>query len=104
MSSPTPVQKLRSGRKLICVGVGAIVIATMALPAYMMNAHPVKIGSLSTVTTSSTQEDVKALLGKPSHIDSESGNVSWRYSGFMWCIVTVVFGPDGKVTSIDHDH
>ncbi|MFO1044289.1 MAG: hypothetical protein U0941_21095 [Planctomycetaceae bacterium] len=104
MPSSTPESHFPPVRRLLAVGAAVIVVALVALPFYAMNGHPVRISSLSKITTSSTQMDVRALLGKPSHVDSWGGTVSWRYDGFTWCMVTVVFGPDGKVTSIDHDH
>jgi hypothetical protein len=87
-------------------GLGAvlIVIAFIAVSAYAMNGHPVSIASLSSVTTTSTKNDVKDLLGKPTKISEAGANVAWVYADFTWCTITVVFGPDGKVVSVEHDH
>lgn len=81
-----------------------IAISVLAFSFYVMSGHPVSVGSLSSITDSSTQNDVRASLGDPSYVNSAGGKVRWRYTGFTWCIVTVVFGTDGKVTSVDHDH
>ena len=104
MSSSALKRQFPSVRHLFAFGVTVVVVAVMALPFYVMNGHPVRIGSLASITTTSTQMDVRGLLGKPSHVASDGGNVSWKYTGCTWCMVTVVFGPDGKVTSVDHDH
>lgn len=91
------------GRVLV-LGAALIFIAFEAVPAYVMNAHPVSIDSLSSVTTTSTETDVKTLLGEPTEINAAGANVVWVYSGLTWCIITVEFGPDGKVVSVEHDH
>jgi hypothetical protein len=104
MSSPSHQNWIRIARRVLRIGAMIIVISILALPFYAMNGHPVRIGSLSLLTTSSTQADVKTLLGRPSHVNSEGGNVLWRYTSFTWCMVTIEFGPDGKLKSIDHDH
>ena len=89
---------------MLLIGNLLTVVVLLTLATYTMNGHPVSIESLCSITISSTQEDVRALLGKPSHVSSVGGSVAWRYTSFTWCIVTVEFGPDGKVASIDHDH
>ena len=90
--------------RVFAIGAALIAIAFIAVSTYAMNAHPVSIDALSFVTTTSTKNDVTALLGEPTKIDAAGANVVWVYRNFTWCIVTVVFGPDGKVTSVEHDH
>ena len=84
--------KPRSMGRLFGLGAVLIVIAFIAVSAYAMNGHPVSIASLSSVTTTSTKNDVKDLLGKPTKISKAGASVAWVYADFTWCTITVVFG------------
>ena len=97
MSSPTHENPHRFVIRMLLIGGLLTVVGLLTLATYTMNGHPVSIESLSSITIDSTQEDVRALLGNPSRVSSASGSVVWRYTSFTWCIVTVEFGPDGKV-------
>ncbi len=56
------------------------VVTILMYPFHVMNGHPVRIESLDSITTSSTQSEVEKLLGRPSYITTEGNKVLWQYS------------------------
>lgn len=89
------------GAAIIFVPLGLMVLAGQIV----MSSHPVNLKALGKVTESSTQADVRRLLGKPSRIHAGIDITHWTYGGgWSWCIVSVRFDPAGQVIDVEHDH
>lgn len=92
----------RSG---IMIGLVIFFAALLLLvPYFVMNGHAVNLTAISRLSATSTQHDVEQLLGRPSNTYATENGIVWVYSGSTWCMVTVVFKPNGMFDSIDHDH
>jgi hypothetical protein len=89
------------GAAIIFVPLGLMVLAGQIV----MSSHPVNLNALGQVTESSTQADVRRLLGEPSRIHAGTNLTQWTYGGgWSWCIVSVRFDSVGQVIDVEHDH
>jgi len=96
-----PLVLLWGAAASIFVPLGVLVLAGHIV----MSSHPVNLKALEQVTESSTQADVRRLLGEPSRIHAGTDLTQWTYGGgWTWCIVSVRFDSACQVIDVEHDH
>lgn len=77
-----------------------LVLALLMFSVVAMHIPPINLEKLEELRPGMSAEEVTAVLGEPTHIESDQ----WIYAGWGWPMVHVHFAADGHYESSEYDY